>query len=206
MGAKIVGMLENNPHKIGWDLPLLNELMAVASHAPDAPKLVDRILKEMDTRQISKDVSTYNLRISLFARLQRIDQAFDLLREMAKDDVLPNEATFTSLLTACRACRDAERAWKVFEAARKNELPLDNPIHSSLYESIFVQTNRPDLDSKWRAAVAEWKASIAGKSKESSALKPYGRHLLTPQQLKRASKVSESRKAFQRKQAAQKRD
>ncbi len=65
LGSKIVGMLENNPHKIGWDLPLLNELMAVASHAPDAPRLVDRILKEMDTRQISKDVSTYNLRISL---------------------------------------------------------------------------------------------------------------------------------------------
>jgi hypothetical protein len=69
-GAKVVAMLENNPHKIGWDLPLLNELMAVASHAPDAPKVVDRILKEMDTRQISKDVRTYNLRISLYGLLR----------------------------------------------------------------------------------------------------------------------------------------
>lgn len=65
LGSKIVGMLETNPHKIVWDLPLLNELMAVASNAPDAVKLVDRILKELDMRKIPKDVSTYNLRISL---------------------------------------------------------------------------------------------------------------------------------------------
>ena len=198
--AKIVEMLEQNPYKIAWDLQLLNELMQVASHAKDAAGLVERILREMDSRKIPIDVNSYNLRISLYARLKHIDEAFDVMREMGRNSVQPNEATFTSLLTACRASRDADRAFRVFESMRQSRLPLDNPIHASLFESIFVLTKREDLDEEWRRLVADWKRETGGRTpEEMQCPTPHKKHrLLSTEQLKRATRVSANRRNFQR--------
>jgi pentatricopeptide repeat protein len=204
--AKIVEMLEQNPYKIAWDLQLLNELMAVASHAKDAAALVERILREMDSRKIPVDVNSYNLRITLYGRLKRIDESFDVMREMGRNGVQPNEATFTSLLTACRACRDPDRAFRVFESMRQSRLPLDNPIHGSLFESIFVLAGRDDLNDEWRRLVAEWKQETGGRTaEEMHCPTPHKKsRVLSTEQLKRAKRVSPVRRHFQRLQAQSK--
>lgn len=157
--VQIVDMLEMNPEKIDWDLALLNELMLVASHARDAPKLVQRIMSEMEGRNIPTDVNSYNLRIALHARLKQIDDAFALLPEMRQCHIECNEATFTALFTACRACGDAERAWALFQAMDAQHHPLDNAIHASILESVFQRNQRPDLMELWRARVREWRAT-----------------------------------------------
>ncbi len=164
--AKIVEMLEHNPYKIAWDLPLLNELMQVASQAANAPALVERIMREMDMRKLPKDVTSYNLRISLNARLKKIDEAFSILQEMGRNDVQPNEGTFTSLLTACRACRDADKAFRVFQSMYDSDMPLDNKVHESILESIFTTEQRGDLDRKWRRMRAEWIEQSGGRSSQ----------------------------------------
>ena len=162
----------------------------------------------MDSRNIPTDVSSYNMRISLLGRLKRVDEAFELLQEMSRNGIDPNEGTVTSLLTACRAGRDAERALRVFELLDRWGLPPGNPIHSSLLESIFSQNRRSDLEKKWRATLAEWNQSQSTTPKPepletAPCPPPYRkRRFLTPQQLKKAAKpVSASRKAFLRRQS-----
>jgi hypothetical protein len=67
---------------------------------------VQRILAAMKKRQIKQNVETYNMQMMLHARLLEIDEAFSLCDTMTrKKGILPNDATFTVLFTACKVRR-----------------------------------------------------------------------------------------------------
>ena len=89
---------------------------------------------------------------------------------------------------------------------RQSRLPLDNPIHASLFESIFVQTKRADLNAEWRRLVTEWKHETGGRTpEEMQCPTPHKKpRLLSTEQLKRAMRVSPARRNRQRQLARNK--
>lgn len=159
VAAQIVAHLRDNMQSVDWDLALLNQLMQVASHCKDAPALVRQVMEEMKVRDIPLNVQTYNLQISLHGRLGEIDRAFELYEEMKTRSVEPTDATFTALFTACRASKDAERAWGLVLAMEQQGRRLDNHIHGSLLEAVFVRAGRYELERRWRRKVRSWKAA-----------------------------------------------
>ena len=189
-----------------WDLPLVNELMLIASHTSNATALVKKVIQQMEMKKIEMDVNSYNMRIALHARLKEVDQAFQVAKEMQKRDIEFNNATMTELLTACRAASDPERAFGLFQQM-KDVLPPDNEIHISILQSIFTRAKRFDLEQEWRKQLGEWKEQNG--SSVYDGPKPYKtvykeKMILSEQQMKKAGRVSQSRKKWQQKMAEKK--
>jgi pentatricopeptide repeat protein len=113
-----------------------------------------RLFDEMQKEGISPSNFTLSIMVKLLNRARKLEQAFDLVRDLPqKYNFKPNAHVYTNLIQACIGNRQSSRAVSVFESMVKDRVQPDSRTYSIIIRSCFNQ-------DKYEQAVALLRAAL----------------------------------------------
>jgi len=113
-----------------------------------------RLFDEMQKERIPPSNFTLSIMIKLLNRARRVEQAFDLVRDLPKKyKFKPNLHVYTNLMQACIGNRQPTRALTVLETMVKDCVQPDSKVYAILIRSSMFQSKPEQADALFRAAL-----------------------------------------------------
>ncbi|XP_057826496.2 pentatricopeptide repeat-containing protein At2g13600 [Cryptomeria japonica] len=155
---KARGLFEKIPKRnvVSWNVMIAGYVQNGVLHE------AVRLFKEMPRR----DVVSWNTMIAGYAQSGLVEKAMETFKKMQLTGVTPNSITFTSILTACAAMRDLEKAMDIHKSIIESGFFLDAVVASGLIDMYAkcgnIQKARELFDKLSQRDVVSWNAMIAG--------------------------------------------
>jgi pentatricopeptide repeat protein len=112
------------------------------------------LMEEMQKEGIASSNFTLSIMVKLLNRARRVEQAFDLVRDLPKKyRFKPNLHVYTNLMQACIANRQGNRALSVFETMVQERVQPDARNYAILIRSTILQGKPDQADALFRAAL-----------------------------------------------------
>jgi pentatricopeptide repeat protein len=112
------------------------------------------LLKEMLSSGIAPSNFTLSIMVKLLNRARKIEQAFDLVKEITVQyKFKPNAHVYTNLMQACIGNRQLGRAMSVLETMVKERVQPDCKTYGCLIRACFYQESYEQASSLLRAAL-----------------------------------------------------
>jgi pentatricopeptide repeat protein len=112
------------------------------------------LMQEMQDEGITPSNFTLSIMVKLLNRARKVEQAFDLVRDLPKKyGFKPNLHVYTNLMQACIGNRQPNRALSVLETMVKERVQPDSRMYAILIRSGFFQDKPEQADALFRSAL-----------------------------------------------------
>mmetsp|Transcript_63422 Transcript_63422/g.151587 ORF Transcript_63422/g.151587 Transcript_63422/m.151587 type:complete len:1084 (-) Transcript_63422:132-3383(-) len=113
-----------------------------------------RVLSEMEEASVKPSNFTLSVLVKLMSRARRVDQAFDLVKELSgKYHLSPNSHVYANLVQACCFSKQLQRGIKTLEEMMERKVQPDKRTYSMLFRTAVQQCQFDKVDGLMRGAL-----------------------------------------------------
>jgi pentatricopeptide repeat protein len=114
-----------------------------------------RLLKEMQAEGVKPSNFTLSVLVKLMNRARKVDQAFDVVREISqKYKFKPNVHVYSNLIQACISSRQLSRAMDTLQTMLKNDVQPENRTFTLLVRGSMAGNNAEQAVKLIRGALS----------------------------------------------------
>eukprot|EP00012_Vannella_robusta_P005749 CAMPEP_0206206516 /NCGR_PEP_ID=MMETSP0166-20121206/14993_1 /ASSEMBLY_ACC=CAM_ASM_000260 /TAXON_ID=95228 /ORGANISM="Vannella robusta, Strain DIVA3 518/3/11/1/6" /LENGTH=282 /DNA_ID=CAMNT_0053627003 /DNA_START=275 /DNA_END=1120 /DNA_ORIENTATION=+ len=125
-------------------VPVLNNYLLVYANAMHL-RQAEGLLPLFEEFGLQPNSHTYTILLKMFSRARRVEQCFDIYRQMKQRDIIPNKLAWTHLLNVCAKTKYYNNGFKILRLMIANDFEI-MPKQIYLFYRALASNKVPELN------------------------------------------------------------